>query len=54
VPLASLLNIVAELGSGWDHGRMRVFSGIQACIEARGGIVVKALRYKLAGRGLDS
>jgi hypothetical protein len=30
------------------------FLSVIRCGGARGGVVVKALRYKLAGRGLDS
>ena len=38
-----------------NHGRFTgIFNTLHILMGARGGIVVKALRYKPAGRGFDS
>ena len=41
-------------GAGSNNDRLLGFIPCTVFCEARGGVVVKALRYKPAGRGFDS
>ena len=50
----STIRLKSEITSVSDASVYTLFIIITSIIGARGGVVVKALRYKPAGRGFDS